>query len=229
MLNAILVGPGSMGEAITALWRARGHQIGARVGRGEAIVDPGADVAFEFTHPEEAEGRVKELMKLGIPTVCGTTGWDSTAARELATRNGVPLMVAANFSIGVAVMRRLVADAARALAPFAEFQPGIVERHHAKKKDAPSGTAKMLAATIAEAQGGAAPPVVSLRHGAIPGDHQVIFEGADEALEISHYVRTRQVFAAGAVAAAEWLANERPPGPVTFEQFLMTRLERRTS
>jgi 4-hydroxy-tetrahydrodipicolinate reductase len=225
VLTALLVGPGSMNEAIAELWCARGHAIGACIGRDELLVDPGADVAFEFTHPESAEARVRELMKLGIPTVCGTTGWDATGAKELALRNGVPLLVAANFSIGIAVLRRLVAEATRALAPFAEFEPGILERHHSRKKDAPSGTAKLLAATIADARGGVEPPVVSLRQGGIPGEHVVVFEGADESLELVHRVRTRKVFAAGAVAAAEWLAAARPPGPVTFEQFL----ERRTS
>jgi 4-hydroxy-tetrahydrodipicolinate reductase len=220
VLTALIVGPGAMGAAIAELWCARGNAIAARVGRDEPIVDNGVDVAFEFTHPESAPVRVRELMKLGVPTVCGTTGWDADDARELAVRNGVPLLVAANFSIGIAVMRRLVAEAARAFAPFTEFEPGIVERHHAKKKDAPSGTAKMLAATVAEARGGVAPPVVSLRHGGIPGEHVVVFEGADEALELTHRVRTRRVFAAGAVAAGEWLAQQRPPGPVTFEQFL---------
>jgi 4-hydroxy-tetrahydrodipicolinate reductase len=224
-LRALIVGCGAMGEAIAGLWSARGHEVAGRAGRDDALAELAgeADVAFEFTHPESAAARVAELMKLGIPTVCGTTGWDPAPARELAARNGVPLLVAANFSIGIAVMKRLVADATRALAPFAEFEPGIVERHHARKKDAPSGTAKMLAAVVAEARGGAAPPVAALRHGGVPGEHLVIFEGADEALELGHRVRTRQVFAAGAVAAGEWLAVERPPGPVTFEQFLERR------
>jgi len=219
-LKALVVGCGSMGEAIAELWEARGHEVAQRIGRGDAIVETDADVAFEFTHPESAAERVRELMKLGIATVCGSTGWDSGPALEQATRNGVPLLVAANFSIGVAVMKRLVADAARALAPFAEFEPGIVERHHSKKKDAPSGTAKMLATIVADARGGVAPPVASLRQGGQPGEHLVIFDGADESLELGHRVRTRRVFAAGAVAAGEWLASERPPGPVTFEQFL---------
>jgi len=223
-VRALIVGAGAMGEAIAELWTARGHEVARRVGRDDALGGHDVDVAFENTHPESAPARVEELVRLGIPTVCGTTGWDSAPVRELAAQQGVPLLVAANFSIGIAVMRRLVAEAASALAPFAEFEPGIVERHHNRKKDAPSGTAKMLASAVAAARGGSAPPVVSLRHGGVPGEHVVIFEGADESLELSHRVRTRKVFAAGAVAAGEWLAAERPPGPVTFEQFL----ERRT-
>jgi 4-hydroxy-tetrahydrodipicolinate reductase len=226
-LRALVVGNGAMGEAIAALWAGRGHEVIRRIGRDGALgSDPGdaqADVAFEFTHPQSAAARVLELVKLGVPTVCGTTGWDPAAAREAAARNGVPLLVAANFSIGIAVMKRLVAEAAHALAPFSEFEPAIVERHHRRKQDAPSGTAKMLAALLAEARGGAAPPVVALRHGGQPGEHTIIFDGDNESIELVHRVRSRGVFAAGAVAAGEWLAAERPPGPVTFEQFLERR------
>ena len=133
-MKALIVGAGAMGESIAELWTARGHEVARRVGRDEPLGETaGADVAFEFTHPESAAVRVLELVRLGMPTVCGTTGWDPTPARELAAQLGVPLLVAANFSIGIAVMRRLVAEAALALAPFSEFEPGIVERHHARK------------------------------------------------------------------------------------------------
>jgi 4-hydroxy-tetrahydrodipicolinate reductase len=226
-LRALIVGAGAMGEAIAARWQARGHQVIRRIGRDGSLggdpTDAQADVAFEFTHPQSAAPRVLELIKLGVPTVCGTTGWDPAAAREAAARNGVPLLVAANFSIGIAVVKRLAVEAARALAPFPAFEPALVERHHRRKLDAPSGTAKMLAALLAEARGGAAPPVVALRHGGQPGEHTIVFEGDDESIELVHRVRSRGVFADGAVAAGEWLAAERPPGPVTFEQFLERR------
>jgi 4-hydroxy-tetrahydrodipicolinate reductase len=83
-MRALIVGAGAMGEAIAELWTARGHEVARRVGRDEALArDQGAsgvDVAFENTHPESAPVRVLELVRLGIPTVCGTTGWDSTPA-----------------------------------------------------------------------------------------------------------------------------------------------------
>jgi 4-hydroxy-tetrahydrodipicolinate reductase len=223
-LRAVIVGRGAMGGAVEAAWLARGHQVAQRLGHGDSLGDEAVAVAFEFTRPEAAAGRVTELLERGIPTVCGTTGWDPAPARELAAQRGVPLLVAANFSIGIAVLRRLVAEAARRLAPFSEFEPGIVERHHNRKKDSPSGTAKLLAAAICEARGGEPPPVVALRQGGQPGEHAVFFEGADEVLELTHRVRSRKVFALGAVAAGEWLAAERPPGPVTFEEFLAQRL-----
>jgi 4-hydroxy-tetrahydrodipicolinate reductase len=223
-LRAALVGRGAMGQAIAEQWRARGHQVVWIGGHGEDLAGVEADVAFEFTSPEAAPQRVRELIERGLPTVCGTTGWDPAPARELAAQRGVPLLVAPNFSIGVAVLRRLVTEAARALGPFPEFEPGIVERHHSRKQDSPSGTAKLLAAAVAEGRGGPPPPVVALRQGGQPGEHAVIFEGSDESLTLTHSVRSRRVFAAGAVAAGEWLAAERPPGPVSFEEFLARRL-----
>lgn len=230
-LRAALIGPGRMGSAVAEVWRERGHEIAVEVGRGddlEAVLgDAGAsvvgaasvDVAFEFSRPEAAGGNVERLLALRVPTVCGTTGWDPAAARERAAADGVPLLVAPNFSIGVAVLRAAVAEAARRLAGVPDFAAGIVERHHAKKLDSPSGTAKMLAATVAEALG-TEPAVVALRHGGQPGEHRVIFEGADEEVELLHRARSRRAFALGAALAGEWLAAERPPGPVTFDDFL---------
>lgn len=222
-LRAAIVGRGAMGRAIAELWEGRGHQVVLLAGHEDRLDGVQADLAFEFTHPEAAARRVEELLSRGLPTVCGTTGWDPTAMRELAAQRGVPLLVAPNFSIGIAVLRRLVTEAARALAPF-DFEPGIVERHHNRKKDSPSGTAKLLAAAVAEGRDGDEPQVVALRHGGQPGEHTVIFEGSDEVLTLAHGARSRRVFAAGAVAAGEWLAAEKPAGPVTFEEFLARRM-----
>ena len=227
-LAAALVGPGRMGSAVAEVWRERGHAIALEVGRDddlatalEASRRDGArlDLAFEFSLPASAAANVDRLLAAGVPTVCGTTGWDPAPARERAAADGVPLLVAPNFSIGVAVLRAAVAAAASKLAAVPGFEPGIVERHHAKKLDSPSGTAKLLAATVAEA-GGAEPPVVALRQGGQPGEHRVIFEGADEEVELLHRARSRRAFALGAALAGEWLATERPSGPVSFDDFL---------
>jgi 4-hydroxy-tetrahydrodipicolinate reductase len=222
-LRAALVGPGRMGSAVAGVWRERGNAIAVEIGRGDDLAagvrGAAVDVAFELSRPEAAAANVDRLLALGVPTVCGTTGWDPEPARRRAAEEGVPLLVAANFSLGVAVLRAAVAEAARRLAAFPELEPGIVERHHAEKADSPSGTAKMLAATIAEALG-TEPPIVALRHGGQPGEHRVIFEGADEEVELLHRARSRRAFALGAALAGEWLATERPPGPQTFEDFL---------
>jgi 4-hydroxy-tetrahydrodipicolinate reductase len=129
-------------------------------------------------------------------------------------------MVAPNFSIGVAMLRRLVAQAAALLTPFPEFEPAIIERHHSAKKDAPSGTATMLARVVREHRGDGEVPVAAVRQGGQPGEHTVIFDGAAESLTIAHQARSRLIFATGAVRAAEWIVQERPHGLVTFDTFL---------
>lgn len=196
-LRAAFVGHGGMGGTVAAVWRERGHEVGATIGRGDSL-EPAAelDVAFEFTRPEAAADNVEALLRLGVPTVCGTTGWDPGPARALADELAVPLLVAPNFSIGVAVLRSAVAEATRRLASFPEFEAGLVERHHNRKLDSPSGTARMLAEVMAEI-GGSEPPVVALRQGGQPGEHRVVFEAGDETLELLHRARSAGCSPAG--------------------------------
>jgi 4-hydroxy-tetrahydrodipicolinate reductase len=221
-MNAAVIGTGKMGGALAAALTARGHAVTARIGAdGEIAAASGADIAFEFTAPDAAAANVTRLLELGIPTICGTTGWDSDAAVGLANRRGVPLLVAANFSIGAFVLRELALSAAARLLGFPEFQPGIFERHHAAKKDTPSGTARALADVVDRARPGRpATAIAALRQGEQPGEHQLIFDGPEESLELVHRVRSCAVFAAGAVRAGEWLLAAKPRGAVTFEQFI---------
>lgn len=219
-LTAVVVGPGRMGSAVASAWRERGHEVASVLARGDSLeAARSAHLAFEFTRPDAAAENVEALVELGVATVCGTTGWDPASVLRLAGERGVPLLVAPNFSLGVAVLRALVCEAARRLAAFPEFEPGLVERHHARKADSPSGTARMLAEAIGELRG-VAPPVAALRHGDQPGEHRVIFEGCEESLELVHRARSRRVFALGAVRAGEWLATTRPRGAVSFARFL---------
>ncbi|MGE5345210.1 MAG: dihydrodipicolinate reductase C-terminal domain-containing protein [Acidithiobacillales bacterium] len=178
------------------------------------------DIAFEFTTPASAEGLVLFFLTKRIPVVSGTTGWDTARAVQFARERKVPFLHSPNFSIGVAVMKRLAAQAAALLSGFSGFEPGILERHHVAKKDAPSGTAKLLASAVELARPGVPVPVVALRQGGQPGEHVLYFEGASESLEIVHRARSRAIFAAGAVAAADWLLASDRAGPVSFEEFL---------
>jgi 4-hydroxy-tetrahydrodipicolinate reductase len=247
-MRALLVGHGKMGKAVEAVLLERGHDVVGRIeerdrpgdffesesgvespagpsGRGVAA---GAEIAFEFTTPASAAGLVSYLLSRKIPVVSGTTGWDVASAVRMAREQRTPFLHAPNFSIGVAVMKRLAVRAAELLAPFPAFEPGILERHHAAKKDAPSGTAKLLAAAVESSRPGAAVPVVALRQGGQPGEHVLFFEGADETLELVHRARSRTIFAAGAVAAAEWLLASGRPGPATFDEFLDALSSERT-
>ncbi|MDX1631061.1 MAG: dihydrodipicolinate reductase C-terminal domain-containing protein [Thermoanaerobaculia bacterium] len=219
-LSAVIVGPGKMGRTIADLWRGRGHEIRYALGRDDDLdAARSASVAFEFTRPDAAADNVTDLLRMGVPTVCGTTGWDPEPVSRLADELAVPLLVAANFSIGIAVLKAAVDEVARRLAAFEEFEPGVFERHHRQKLDSPSGTARMLSRVIEESAG-SLPPVAALRQGGQPGEHRVIFEGAEESLELVHRARSRRIFALGAVRAAEWLVASGERGSVSFQRFV---------
>lgn len=222
-MKALLVGYGKMGRAIEAALIQRGHGVAARYDRREAedfTSDlPLCDLAFEFTEPFAAPRLVPRMLSKKIPVLSGTTGWDTAEAVRFATELSVPFLHSSNFSLGVAAMRRATAALAAALAPFREFHPGLVERHHSAKRDAPSGTAKALAADVTHASGRRDVPIVSLRQGGVPGEHALFFEGEDETLELVHRARSRAIFAQGAVRAAEWMLGSGRRGPMTFDDF----------
>jgi 4-hydroxy-tetrahydrodipicolinate reductase len=233
-MKALLVGYGKMGKAVEAELLAKGHAVAGRLDEGDRLEilmaskdAPVVDGAFEFTTPASAEGLVVSLLSKRVPVVSGTTGWDIAPAVRAAREQQVPFLHSPNFSIGVAVMRRLAVQAAALFSAFPGFEPAILERHHAAKKDAPSGTAKLLAAAVDAARRGV--PVVALRQGGQPGEHILFFDGASESLEIVHRARSRAIFAAGAVAAAEWLLASGRAGPATFEEFLDAASRERTS
>jgi 4-hydroxy-tetrahydrodipicolinate reductase len=219
-MRALLVGYGKMGKAIEMALMSRGHEVSGRFGRREISDLPVCDVAFEFTTPTSAPLVVPLLLSRKISVVSGTTGWDVTPAAHIAREQQIPFLHASNFSLGVAALRRAVAAAAAALAPFPEFEPGIVERHHAAKKDSPSGTARVLALDITrEPLSKRSISIVSLRQGGQPGEHSVYFEGTDETVELVHRARSRSIFAQGAVRAAEWMLSTGRRGPLSFDDF----------
>ncbi|HEX5632989.1 MAG TPA: dihydrodipicolinate reductase C-terminal domain-containing protein [Gemmatimonadales bacterium] len=226
-MRAVVVGTGRMGALVRAELERRGHEVLAWVGR-EAGVDAavlsrerlaGADVAVEFTVPGAAPLVVERLLHAGIPVVSGTTGWDAALPRmqDLARAQGGALLHAANFSLGLHVMLRAVRELARAFAAHPEFRPSLVEVHHVHKKDAPSGTARVIAAAAREA-GGIEVPIESVRAGEAVGTHTLAFATPHEAVSLEHDVRDRAVFAVGAVTAAEWLVGRR--GVFTLDDVL---------
>jgi 4-hydroxy-tetrahydrodipicolinate reductase len=143
----------------------------------------------------------------GCAVVCGTTGWDAERATvsDEVRRLGGALVWAPNFSLGVHLFTKLVAEAARR-ARAAGLDAHLVETHHATKKDAPSGTARHVA-DAAERASGSKMPITSVRVGKVPGTHEVIFDGAFEQLRLVHQARDRRVFALGALVAAQWIGG----------------------
>jgi 4-hydroxy-tetrahydrodipicolinate reductase len=216
-LPIALIGLGRMGSAVEQLAPQRGFAVVARLGRagpGARVITSdslrGAAVAIEFTTPSAAAGNARACIAAGCPVVVGTTGWydDLPSLREEASRLGGALLTAPNFSVGVVLFDRVVAEAARLFAGVPGFDAHLIEIHHAAKTDAPSGTASALAATAGVARG-AAVPITSVRTGSVPGTHELIFDAPFEQVRLVHEARDRRVFAEGALLAARWLVGRR--------------------
>lgn len=226
MTRLALLGAGKMGKQLAALAPERGFEVVAQLDRAatadgvDAAALGAAEVVIEFTVPKAAAALVTRCTELGLPVVSGTTGWDEQRpAVEAAVRAGNgALLWAPNFALGVQLFAKVVEEAARRFAhPAAGFDAHLVETHHTQKLDAPSGTARMLAAR-AEAASGKRMPMTSVRVGQVPGTHEAIFDAAFEQVRLVHEARDRRVFAAGALAAARWMVGKR--GVFTLDDFL---------
>ncbi|HEY5939560.1 MAG TPA: dihydrodipicolinate reductase C-terminal domain-containing protein [Gemmatimonadales bacterium] len=227
-MNIAIVGNGRMGTAVAALGSQQGHSIrtvvdssenaGGRALTRERLA--GVDVAVEFTRPEAAVANLERLIELGIPTVTGTTGWSNALPRitALVEARGGALLHAANFSVGVHLFLRAARELARNFSGRPEFVSSIREEHHATKLDTPSGTALLLQRRVGEADASRSFPISSVRIGTVPGRHTLTYEGPHETVSLSHVSRDREAFAAGALAAAEWLPGKT--GVFTFEHLL---------
>jgi 4-hydroxy-tetrahydrodipicolinate reductase len=170
----------------------------------------GIDSAIEFSTPETAPENLKRLAALGVHTVCGTTGWFShLAAVRAAFEKGGGLVYSPNFSIGVNVFQRLVAEAARLLKDETAYEAWAWEIHHSAKKDAPSGTLLKLVAEMQAAGYVRNIDQSASRAGAHPGTHEIGFDSAADTITLRHTARSREGFARGALKAACWIAGKR--------------------
>ncbi len=167
---------------------------------------PAFDVAIDFSLPEGFDAIVQLCVERSAALVSGTTGISQLQRERLdAAAMTVPLVWASNFSLGVAVLDELVERAAQAVAGW---DCDIVESHHTRKQDAPSGTALTLGA--AATRGGAQPHYASLRAGDIIGEHLVQFTGQGERIELVHRATNRDIFARGALFVARQLQGRAP-------------------
>ena len=213
-----IIGDGKMGHAIRDLAEAKGWKVAALIGERESAGGSGitrstlgnADVALEFTEPKAAVKNITAALRAGLPVVAGTTGWydQLPAVTQVANDAGTALLWSPNFSLGVNVMIELSRHAGTLMRPLAEFDAHIVETHHSKKKDAPSGTAVAIAKAAGESLKREI-PTTSVRTGSVPGTHELIFDGLYEQLSLTHVARDRRVFAEGALAAADWLVGKK--------------------
>ncbi len=189
-----------MGQAIAGLIRQSPDMT---------VTDGRPDVVIEFSSPEGLRETIKWCVQHKVPLVSGTTGITPQDQRRLkAAAKKIPILYAANMSLGVAVVRAMLHQFGRV--PDWKFR--MEEIHHTKKKDKPSGTAKMLAEELQRHVPLRRLPIRAIRRGKVPGTHQIEALGPDEEILIRHTAHDRRIFARGAIRAARWLFDKGRPG-----------------
>lgn len=240
MKIAILGAAGRMGHILVDLAAKKGMDVVAKVD-----IAPGYDTTWgadtegvvDFSYHTAVPANIEKAAAEGIPYVIGTTGLaPEEQARVDACAARIPVVQSGNYSLGVNLMLELVNKAAKALGRGYDIE--VVEMHHRHKKDAPSGTALMLAKSAAAGRGvdfganaifgregevGERPAdqiaIHALRGGSVVGDHTVVFAGDVERVEITHKAQSREAFAAGALTALEWARGQKP-GAYTMRNVL---------
>lgn len=232
---------GRMGHAFQALLQADGRfSLAAKISRSDDWqAAPALDAVIDFSTPSGFDAALAHCVAQRVAFVSGTTGLGAAQYRALGdAARVIPVLHAANFSVGVAVLARLLREAAAALP---DWDLELVEAHHARKVDAPSGTALALGRAAAAARGQAFDDVAvlsregqvgarrqgaigfaSIRAADIVGEHTAILATAGERVELSHRATDRAIFARGALAAAAWLVRQ-PPGSYTMDDLVAAR------
>lgn len=225
-MRFLLIGRGKMGRLLAETARSGGDEVVAVFGHDDleqlAKLGKVADVVIDFSRPEALSEICSYVRRTGTPLLSGTTGYTAAQQAQLeALGTSAPVLWAANFSLGVAVLYRALQVVSDVLKP--DFDIEITETHHNQKADAPSGTAKLLLEAIDP--GRALTPVYgregncgkrekreigvhALRGGTVAGTHTVHFFGPDEELEFTHRAASRQIFVNGALHMARMLPGK---------------------
>lgn len=220
-----IFGRGRLALAVVKAAEAAGVQVLWTLGRGEEPpAEPRPDAALEASAAAAVEGRLRWALKAGVPLVIGTTGWEPGLVERVAGSSPpLGIMLAPNFSLGMAMTRRLATVLGRyaALDPAADLS--VYERHHRAKKDAPSGSAKLLAAALAEGGAEKGVAMASLRGGSAVGYHECRLDADGESIALIHDALDRGIFAKGALGALAWLAGKR--GLYRFDDYCAELLD----
>jgi 4-hydroxy-tetrahydrodipicolinate reductase len=237
-MKIALIGYGKMGKMIESLAIERGHEV---VFRGNSSNQswkqfsyrPDWDCAIEFTNPESVVDNLEKLLHLGVPTVCGSTGWNHELERiqNLVREKNGTFITASNFSVGVNIFLAVNRQLAKLMNAQTDYQVKIQEIHHTEKKDAPSGTAISTAEVILReidrlerwdmASNEVKPDslqIESLRLSDVPGTHTVTYNSNIDSIIFTHQAHNRKGFALGAILAAEFIHGKR--GIFTIEEVL---------
>jgi 4-hydroxy-tetrahydrodipicolinate reductase len=236
-MKIALVGYGKMGKTIEQAALQRQHSISYTISQDniadlQLLSPENTDVVIEFTQPEAAFNNVATCLAKRIPVVCGTTGWlqQKYEADTLCLKNDTAFLHASNFSIGVNLFFKLNQYLATLMNPYPQYEVEVMEVHHLEKRDAPSGTAIVIADGIlneldrknewilqeddlkTDQETAITPlqlPITALRLPEVPGTHTVSYTSKQDSLVIMHEAHNRNGFALGAVIAAEWLQNKK--------------------
>ena len=234
-MKIALVGYGAMGKVVESNVDA-GDEIVAIVAPEKnttfADVKQKPDVIIDFSTPAALGDICDYARQNKVPVVIATTGYNAEQLEQIKNLSAdVPVLFSGNYSLGVILLNRLVKEVTPILKDTFDIE--IIEKHHNKKADAPSGTAKMLVNSVnadgdmhivygREGYGKRQKNDVgvhAVRGGTIVGEHQVIYAGTDEVLELTHYAHSKAIFAKGALRGAHWLVK-KPCGLYNMEDVL---------
>jgi 4-hydroxy-tetrahydrodipicolinate reductase len=213
-MKLLVLGRGKTGALVAEVAKDRGHEVRSLAGQdnpdGRGLTPDllrEIDVAIDFTTPHAVIANIIRCAEAGVPIVIGTTGWYQhiDKVRELTKERKTALLYGSNFSVGV----NLFFKAMRAVAPAMTkgYRASIVEKHHAQKKDKPSGTAATIQ-KILEAGNSQKVEIASIREGDTVGMHMVVLDSPNDTILLTHDAKSRLGFAEGAVRAAEWLKGK---------------------
>jgi 4-hydroxy-tetrahydrodipicolinate reductase len=213
-MNLLILGRGKTGAMVAEVANQRRHHVRTLCAAENvacSALTPESlattDVVIDFTMPSAAVANAEACIRAKKNVVIGTTGWYDQVPRlrELVMSAKTGFLYGSNFSIGVNLFFEIAATAGAALKY--DYSGQIFERHHAKKKDAPSGTALTMQKLVRDT-GGHELEIVSFREGDAVGMHELVFNSASDRIYLCHDAKSRQGFAEGAVRAAEWLAGK---------------------
>jgi 4-hydroxy-tetrahydrodipicolinate reductase len=181
--------------------------LGKKVQHDLSKTGTAGDVLIEFTAPDVTIAHLEEAAGKKMPVVIGTTALSDQQVEKIhKISKDIPIVFSPNMSIGANLLFKITEQVARILGK--SYEAEIVEAHHDKKKDAPSGTAKRLGEAVFNGNG-KIPPIHSIRLSDIVGDHTVIFAGNGERIELTHRAHSRDAFAKGALDAAKFLTTKK--------------------
>ena len=220
MTTTIVLGDGPLGRAIELALRGREETV--------RVLGRPADLVVDASRSEAVATNVEASLDAGCRAfVIATTGWQADADRVASAlrRAGGVAVVAPNLALGAAIFLRLVDEAARLAASIGGFEPSVMEWHRRSKADRPSGTAREIVRRLGSQLSIEIDEIAVLRSGSMPGMHVVGLDGTSETIELRLTARDRSGYAAGALAAIDWLrAASRTPGIHPFDEVVDERI-----